>query len=379
MRIGAPVLALGLLCGAVASGQQVRKSIFALDPNGPEVTSLRKGVQVMQGRTDPTDPTSWAFQANIHGTSVSNPLAAWNQCQHRSFYFFSWHRMYLYYFERILRAAAGDPSLTLPYWNYTDDPHVQNPNQLPLAFRQPQDASNPLYFSNRAGPMNDGSGFLPAADVNTSIALALIPFEGPNPIAFGGGAEPQPAQFGLLEGALENTPHDQVHVDVGGCMADVLCSANDPIFFLHHANIDRLWNRWIALGGGRQDPTTDTVWMTTVFTFYDENKHQVQLTGKDILDTVKQLNYCYDDDPNCGCLKIPELYNLTLPLAEQALTAAGFTVGNILHLGPVPQNPPKGATLGPGVVVKQEPLPGLCAQPGPVSFTLQPHWEIHPH
>src|SRR5262245_37507823 len=113
-----------LLCLMGSSGMvhagNVRRSIFALDPNGPELASLRHGIQVMQSRPA-TDPTSWIYQANIHSTRDVPVLTAWNTCQHGSFYFLSWHRMYLYYLERILRTASGDPTLTLPYWNYTDD------------------------------------------------------------------------------------------------------------------------------------------------------------------------------------------------------------------------------------------------------------------
>jgi hypothetical protein len=90
-----------------------------------------------------SDPTSWRYQANIYGTG-DKPLdrqaaRLWNQSQHGSFFFLSWNRMHLYFFERILRAASGDPNLTLPYWDYS------NPAQraLPIAFRQPSDASNP--------------------------------------------------------------------------------------------------------------------------------------------------------------------------------------------------------------------------------------------
>ena len=38
-------------------------------------------------------------------------------------------------------------------------------------------------------------------------------------------------------------------------MGDPLTAAQDPIFWLHHANIDRLWNHWLQQGGGRADPT----------------------------------------------------------------------------------------------------------------------------
>ena len=79
-------------------------------------------------------------------------------------------------------------------------------------------------------------------------------------------------------------------------MGDPDQAARDPIFWLHHANIDRLWKRWLGQGG-RQNPLKDNVWMTTKFFFFNENGKKVGMAGKDILDTVKQLNYRYDDDP----------------------------------------------------------------------------------
>ena len=82
----------------------VRKDIFTLDPAGPEIASLRNGIAVMMSRPA-TDPTSWIYQANIHGTFDSITSGQiWNQCRHGSYFFFSWHRMYIFYFEKILRA-----------------------------------------------------------------------------------------------------------------------------------------------------------------------------------------------------------------------------------------------------------------------------------
>jgi len=67
----------------------------------------------------------------------------------------------------------------------------------------------------------------------------------------------------------------------------------DPIFWLHHANIDRLWDDWIAMGGGRTNPTTDPAWANRTFTFYDEAGATVSLRVDQILDTATQLNYRY--------------------------------------------------------------------------------------
>ena len=74
-------------------------------------------------------------------------------------------------------------------------------------------------------------------------------------------------------------------------------AALDPIFWLHHANIDRLWQVWLNKLGGRQDPISNPTWATQVFTFFDENKRQVTLTGCKIVDMASQLNYQYEGVP----------------------------------------------------------------------------------
>ncbi len=347
-------------CG-IAQAASVRRSIFSLDPNGQEIASLRHGIQVMQSRPS-TDPTSWTYQANMHGTYDQPVLTAWNGCQHGSFFFFSWHRMYLYYFERILRAASGDPNLALPYWNYTDDPNLPDPDrrQLPLAFRQPADSSNPLFVSQRRPDLNNGTGFLDPGIVDYSRAFTFTNFDAPvgsGSASFGGPTRSNHPTSNDDFGALESTPHNDVHNDFGGWMRDPNLSARDPIFYLHHANIDRLWKRWLAQGGGRQDPTSDQVWMNTMFTFFDENGQQVQKSGKDVLDTVSQLNYCYDDEagcipppppppetiadlpknciPNVRCGSVVELLcqrNKVLPLDVEVLPNLGFVM--VAEAGP---------------------------------------------
>src|SRR5262249_48298950 len=95
----------------------VRRDITSLAADGPEIEAFRRGVEVMKKR-DASNPTSWIYQANIHLTRDTPAKRGWNQCQHGNYYFLPWHRMYTYWFERILRKASGDPTFTIPYWNY---------------------------------------------------------------------------------------------------------------------------------------------------------------------------------------------------------------------------------------------------------------------
>jgi tyrosinase len=282
---------------AEAQTVRVRKNIAALTP--VEAASLGRGVTVMKSRP-PSDPMSWSYQANIHGTDDGPPRAAWSTCQHGSFYFLSWHRMYLHFFERILRAASGDDALALPYWDYGR----AEQRALPAMFRSPADASNVLFVAERAAAANAGAE-LPATAANDTGALVPINFfaEAPGASSFGGRRLAQPSHFSSFPGALEQQPHNVVHVLIGGpdgWMSDPNLAARDPIFWLHHANIDRLWSRWLALGGGRANPTNDAAWSNTRFTFFDENGARVEMTGGEVLDTATQLGYRYDDAAQAG-------------------------------------------------------------------------------
>ncbi len=59
-------------------------------------------------------------------------------------------------------------------------------------------------------------------------------------------------------------------------------AARDPIFWLHHANVDRLWNRW--LDDRNHTVPADTEWYAQEFPYYDENRQRVVLTVSAILE-----------------------------------------------------------------------------------------------
>ena len=69
-----------------------------------------------------------------------------------------------------------------------------------------------------------------------------------------GGRIPAPVHFSSFTGLLEAQPHNTVHVKVGGWMGDPNTAAQHPIFWLHHANIDRLWEHWLDRGDDRANP-----------------------------------------------------------------------------------------------------------------------------
>jgi tyrosinase len=66
-------------------------------------------------------------------------------------------------------------------------------------------------------------------------------------------------------------------------------AARDPILWLHHRNIDRLWASWNKVG--RSNPTS-TTFLNTTFTFADENGQQVVGKVSDVL-SILRLGYAY--------------------------------------------------------------------------------------
>jgi len=261
-----------------------RYSVF--DPHAG-LDSYVKGVAKMKewAAADVNDPRGWTFQAAIHGSAMEGP--SFNQCEHASWWFFSWHRAYLWFFERMIRQASGDTQFALPYWDWDSDGR----KSLPPAFR---DSNSTLFDNTRNDSVNNGDP-LPALDIDPRGALSTASFLGPtfNP-GFGGTPLPRGAK-----GRLENPPHDAVHVLISGNMGDPSTAALDPIFWLHHANIDRLWDVWLA--SGRVNPSQDA-WKNNTdngqvlpFPFYDENSNQVTVLTADFIPGSARLDYQYDN------------------------------------------------------------------------------------
>jgi len=314
----------------------MRADIWTLEGNQewhPVTEAYARAVAVMKTRPA-SDVTSWRFQAAIHASSGGD----WRQqCQHNCWFFLSWHRAYLFWFEQIVRAAMKevdeiDPEVreawALPYWNYSRGGTYAS---LPRAFlteQLPDGAENPLYVRERRQRINNGDALTKEAIATTEAfkAHTFTGFDG----GFGGAAtgknhlDQDPAG---VAGRLERTPHGSVHNGVGGpggFMSLFETAGLDPVFWMHHANIDRLWAVWITQGFA--NPTDDR-WLTTEFEFHDEQKQLQRSRAAGVLDTASNLGYTYED------LTVP-------PAAEEAAA---------MSRAPRPDHPPElvGATDEP--------------------------------
>jgi len=163
-------------------------------------------------------------------TNVSQPQA------HGAPGFLPWHRTYLLDLERELQAI--DPSVALPYWRF-DQPAPSLFTQDFFGVSGPNGAvqfsnTNPLQFWVTDGvpgvTRSPRFGWVPTTQappnvIDEAATLAL----GANYSAFDG---------------MEFNPHGNAHTRWDGSIRFIDTAAKDPLFFLLHCNVDRLWAKW---------------------------------------------------------------------------------------------------------------------------------------
>jgi tyrosinase len=188
------------------------------------------------------------------------PAPSWG---HQAAAFGPWHRVLLMEFERELQ--VNDPAVTIPYWDWTHDssptaslwthdflgpdgaagtgrvgdgPFAGGTNQWPIRIKD--DDSAPDYLTRRMGAQADART-LPTGAAQMQI-LARTPYD-TTPWEDTLRDQNDAAQWDGFRLMLEIALHNPVHRWVGGNMQD-MASPNDPVFWLHHCNCDRLWAAW---------------------------------------------------------------------------------------------------------------------------------------
>jgi len=160
---------------------------------------------------------------DLHDTTMTTAAGmtwgAHSMMGHSGRNFLTWHREYLAKLEARLRLM--NPLVTIPYWNWVDD------RAMPAALSDPSDLA--AWGISRG--VFDPTLLPDAAWISTIMSAGV-----------------SPADFLAFSMALE-APHNRVHNVVGGTMSSSRSPA-DPIFWLHHAFIDKLWADWQASNGG---------------------------------------------------------------------------------------------------------------------------------
>ncbi|KAK9714727.1 hypothetical protein RND81_06G115100 [Saponaria officinalis] len=288
---------------------RVRPAAHLVDDQYKE--KFNKAISLMKALPS-SDPRSFIQQANVHcaycnGGHNQSGFSNLDLQVHGSWIFLPFHRLYLYFFERILGKLIDDPTFALPYWNWDSPAGMQMPAMY-------TDLSSPLYdrFRNadhvpsRVVDLNyDGRDDSDVTDddiiaANLTVMYRQLVSNSRTARLFMG----QPFRAGDVpspgSGSLENVPHGPVHTWAGDPnqpngedMGTFYAAARDPIFYAHHCNIDRMWFIWKTLGTNRKN-FTDPDWLNASFIFYDENAQAIRVSVKDCLET-KSLGYTYQN------------------------------------------------------------------------------------
>ncbi|KAG6544136.1 hypothetical protein Mapa_014448 [Marchantia paleacea] len=293
------------------------------------------------------DPRSFLRQWHIHcsfcveaflsrylnGTATPYTLQV-----HYSWTFLPWHRMLIYFHERILGSLINDPEFTLPFWNW-DNQLDEGAGQMPqifLPYNPPNPAinnsflhegavRNPNHLPPKVLPLNfkisdESTGKTSTPEEIKDANLCLVWNMVYNKVSaqeYLGGKYNTSANFASVgaptvgePGGSENL-HDTAHEWVGMLNNDnypdnedmgvFTYSGRDPLFYSHHTNIDRLWDVWQTLpdevtedGTRTRKEFDDVDFLETEFTFFDENQDMVRVKVKDTLSSAK-LGYTYQD------------------------------------------------------------------------------------
>lgn len=246
---------------------------------------------------------------------------------HLSAAFGPWHRVYLHHFETELRAtSAAAASVSLPYWDWTDNAStaaVFSSDLLggtgrasdgrvmdgPFAFAAghwkiavKDDPSTPDYLTRQLGADSSATSLPTKAMQNAVMALTIYD-ESPWYDSKRKTAAQRQRVNDLFRFGLEYDLHNLVHRYVGGDMATA-SSPNDPVFWFHHCNLDRLWSYWEQTTGkaapyapATGGPAGQSGDKALIYAFHNGTAPWLGTAKpQDVYDSRAQLQVGYDTD-----------------------------------------------------------------------------------
>jgi hypothetical protein len=157
-----------------------------------------------------------------HGQHFNSPIHT-RGGNNNGRWFLPWHRVFLLEFERMLKQLSGRNYLSIPYWDSRDDANTSSTTFWHNGFLAP---SRLTWTVSRSF----GQGTLASSNTVNNIL---------NQTTFinAGGFNDNFSRF------LEDAHHNQGHAWIGGTMNSTQ-SPLDPVFFLHHCMVDKLWDDW---------------------------------------------------------------------------------------------------------------------------------------
>ncbi len=289
--------------------------------NSPEakadLEAMNIALQKMRAM-DCSNPASWYYQGSIHwlpDTIKNNQLCAsysnmsqlklaWDNCTHADgedsdFNFLIWHRFYILHFEDIVRELSGYKDFALPYWDYTDTTDLKLNRTMPLPVRT---SGNSLFEQSRFDSLNQGY-MISGQPITDALDITELM---------------QKSYYEDFNNTINQAPHGAMHnyigagnygqmmwnpiyqdsVDsegnvLGGLMANVPSAGYDPIFWMHHSNIDRLWQQWMNMDQSHLVDSAKVVAHPWPYTFFNAKGDTIQYTMEQVAAQMYKMNYRY--------------------------------------------------------------------------------------
>jgi tyrosinase len=273
LKTGLSSLAMPFLLtsGTFAQSSRVRRSAAVMAADDPFFADYSQAIAAMHDPALNGDMRSWRNQAMIH----------FEDCHKQPADFIAWHRVYLSKFEEICGALIGKNDFALAYWDWT-----LNDGLMPTPFFDIKEL-NVEHWND------DGSsaGTVAKRALDRSTGLMTHPRLGGAFLRRNIETILRESDYRRFLSTLEGGPHNNAHAILGGNMLGhmgAFLSPLDPIFWLHHCNVDRLWAEWQT--AGNLVPLLDNIFPNH---FADKSGVRQTYAAKDFVE-LTALPYTYD-------------------------------------------------------------------------------------
>ena len=247
-----------------------RENIELWGATSQKLYLFRRAIEEMQKVSDAglMDERGYQWVAGVHGGFGGAPY-----CQHGNLNFVTWHRPYILEYELKLRdqikKIAGPyeaDEWRLPYWKWDAADVAGIPKAFTVKTYDDNGTTkpNPLFSQPYQLPYNPGPPVPPGSTPTYRNPGPLRTLRALRQLVLDAMAE---KTFNLFSGALER-PHNSIHVWVRGFMV-TFRSSFDPLFWVHHCNIDRQWWDWQQANGDASVPRSVRDFQCQPFKFED--------------------------------------------------------------------------------------------------------------
>ena len=235
-----------LLVSNKVIGQRIRKDHLEMTP--AEKTAYVNALITLR------DNGTLSAMASHHSSHFNSPIHSTGS--YTGEFFLPWHRIFAVEMENAIRSTSALASnLSVPYWDWRLENTSSNVTWDDAGFLQLSTINSPTYNVTRS------FSSVTLASQAAITSLLAIPSLISNPPAAG----LKSSSVNYFTYRLEYW-HDRGHNFIGGTMGSS-SSPRDPIFFLHHNFVDKLWQDWYNSDNGiakidhNFGPTSSSYWM----------------------------------------------------------------------------------------------------------------------